>query len=95
MSIDRYTHGAYLLGMEHIKHIWPTVRELADDLGLPYTTVHSWSVRGRIPSERDFEIIAAAAKRGHTITFEFLAVARRSPQIPPPAAPTSPEKDVA
>lgn len=78
--------------MEHIKHIWPTVRELADDLGLPYTTVHSWSVRGRIPSERDFEIIEAAAKRGVTITFEYLALARRQQNERPPH---SPEKDVA
>ena len=66
--------------MEHIKHIWPTVRELADDLGLPYTTVHSWSNRGRIPSERDFEIIAAAQRRGHALTFEYLAMARRQTQ---------------
>lgn len=77
MSIDSHTHHAYLLGMEHIKHIWPTVRELADDLGLPYTTVHSWSVRGRIPPERDFDIIAAAAQRGIAVTYEYLAVARR------------------
>jgi len=63
--------------MDHIKHIWPKVSDLADDLGLPYTTVHSWSVRGRIPSERDFEIIAAAERRGETLTFEYLAIARR------------------
>jgi len=80
MSIDTDTHCAYRLIMDHIKHIWPTVGDLAADLGLPYTTVHSWSVRGRIPSERDFDIIAAAEKRGEKLTFEYLAVARRRAQ---------------
>lgn len=86
--------------MEHIKHIWPTVRELAADLGLPYTTVHSWSVRGRIPPERDFDIIAAAEKRGFQITFEYLATARRPAISGGPERASSPEsqtpqKDVA
>ena len=64
--------------MEHIFHIWPTVKEMSDDLGLPYTTVHSWKDRGRIPADYDFELIEAAKNRGHSLTLEVLAQARRS-----------------
>ncbi|RMC39345.1 hypothetical protein [Paracoccus siganidrum] len=64
--------------MEHISHIWPTIRSLADDLGTPYTTVHSWSVRGRIPPDRDLDLIEAAKRHGATLTLEQLARARRA-----------------
>lgn len=62
--------------MQHIKHIWPTVREIADDLGVPYTTAHSWEVRGRIPASYDFALIEAASKRGKALTLIELAEAR-------------------
>lgn len=64
--------------MQHIKHIWPTIKEVADDLGVPYTTAHSWSVRGRIPSDYDLDLILAAKKRGKKLTLEELARARQS-----------------
>lgn len=60
-----------------ITPIWPTWKEFSDDLGLAYTTVWSWKVRDRIPSEYDAEIIAAARKRGGDLTLEQLADARR------------------
>jgi uncharacterized protein YjcR len=63
--------------METLAHIWPTVRELADDLGLPYTTVHSWAARGRIPATHDLDLIEAAKRRGQELTLEQLAQARR------------------
>lgn len=63
--------------MQHIRHIWPTIKDVADDLALPYTTVHSWSVRGRIPSDHDFALIEAAKARGFKLTLEELAAARR------------------
>jgi hypothetical protein len=63
--------------MEHLQHIWPTIREIADDLGLPYTTVHSWAERGNIPSYYDVDLIDAAARRGSTLTLEHLARHRR------------------
>ena len=62
--------------MKHIKHIWPTIKEVADDLGVPYTTAHSWSLRGRIPSDYDFDLILAAKKRGKKLTLKELAEAR-------------------
>lgn len=64
--------------MNHISHIWPTVKDLAGELGLPYTTVHSWSVRGRIPADYDLDLIDAAVRRGHKLTLEQLARARRT-----------------
>jgi len=65
--------------MEHIAHIWPTVRGLADDIGVAYTTAHSWKQRGRIPSEYDFKLIAAAKRLGKPLTLEALAKARMAP----------------
>ncbi len=64
--------------MKHLLHIWPTVKALSDDLGVPYTTAHSWAVRGRIPADRDLELIDAAARRGGVLTLEDLALARRA-----------------
>lgn len=78
LRIDHDTHCAYFGCMEHISHIWPTIRSLADDLGTPYTTVHSWYVRGRIPPDRDLDLIEAAKRRGATLTLEQLARARRA-----------------
>lgn len=63
--------------MQHIKHIWPKVKDLSDDLGVPYTTAHSWVIRGRIPADYDIDIIRAAKKRGAKLTLEDLAKARR------------------
>ncbi|WP_146038660.1 carph-isopro domain-containing protein [Paracoccus sp. SY] len=64
--------------LRHIKHVWPTPVDLARDLGLPYTTVHSWDARGRIPADHDLKIIAAAKARGEVITLEQLAHARQA-----------------
>ncbi|MFC3169246.1 hypothetical protein [Paracoccus fontiphilus] len=64
--------------LSHIKHVWPNPIDLARDLGLPYTTVHSWEQRGRIPPDRDFDLIDAAAKRGEKLTLEQLAAARKA-----------------
>jgi len=72
--------------MEHIKHIWPNMTDLAADLGMPYTTVASWKARGRIPADYDADIIRAARDRGETLTFEDMAVARLSRRSPDPGA---------
>ena len=76
LRIDDDTHRAYLGRMQHIFDLWPTVKELAADLGKPYTTVHSWHLRGNIPAEYDADLIAAANKRGKRLTFEDMATAR-------------------
>jgi len=63
--------------MDHISHIWPTMAELAADLGKPYPTVFAWKQRGRIPADYDFDLIEAASARGKVLTLEELAQARR------------------
>lgn len=64
--------------MKHLKRIWPSPSALAADLGLPYTTVHSWFARERIPASRDLDLVEAAARRGEVLTLEDLAAARRA-----------------
>jgi hypothetical protein len=66
--------------LSHITHVWEHPIDLARDLGLPYTMVHSWERRGRIPPDHDLKIIAAAKARGEVITLEHLAHARQSPE---------------
>jgi hypothetical protein len=63
--------------MKHIiDDIWPTLSDLAADLGKPYPTVAAWKRRGSIPARYDLQLVQAARKRGHTLTFEGLAIAR-------------------
>lgn len=57
--------------MEHLLTIWPTQKALAEDLGLPAPTVGAWAQRG-IPPRRFVEIISAAKRRGHDLSFEQL-----------------------
>jgi hypothetical protein len=53
---------------------WPSVAELARDLGIPYPTVAAWKQRGFIRPEYWHDIVRAARRRGHPeITAELLA----------------------
>lgn len=63
--------------MEHITRIWPTISELAADLGVPYTTAAAWHQRGSFPAKRDLDLIEAAKRRGESLTLEQIAEARR------------------
>lgn len=67
--------------MEQIFRIWPTITELAADLGVPYTTAAAWHQRGTFPARRDLDLIEAAQKRGSKLTLEEIARARRDSQI--------------
>lgn len=74
--------------MEQVLRIWPTVKALADDLGVKYTTVHSWVRRGRIPAAYDLALLRASRARGHVLTLEQLALLRMdgaATYIPPGA----------
>ncbi|MEB3419932.1 hypothetical protein ACFSDD_11170 [Salipiger marinus] len=62
--------------MDHITHIWPTMADLASDLGKPYSTVAAWKQRGSIPAKYDMSLIRAAKARGACLTLEHLAEAR-------------------
>ena len=63
--------------MEQIIALWPSMSDLAADLGKPYSTVAAWKQRGSIPAAYDFDLIAAADRRGEKLTLEQLAYARR------------------
>ena len=78
--------------MEHIAHVWPSMADLAADIGKPYSTVAAWKQRGRIPADYDFILIEAAKRRGKTLTLEELAMARAGHVQfkTPSSAPASP-----
>jgi hypothetical protein len=61
--------------LQDIFAIWDPLSEMAVDLDLPYQTVAKWKQRGRIPSESWGDVIKAAKKRGHEMTFEQIAKA--------------------
>ncbi len=63
--------------MDKIINLWPSMSDLAADLGKPYSTVNAWKQRGSIPARFDLELIKSAAKRGVTLTLEQLAEARQ------------------
>lgn len=67
--------------MEHIKKIWPSAKELAGALEVPYTTTHSWYRRGGVPAKYDVAIIRAAKAKGHKLTLTQLAEARHSRMV--------------
>lgn len=64
--------------MKQLSEIWPRTTDLAEDLGVPYTTADSWKRRGSIPAARDLDLIEAAARRGVKITLEDIAQHRRA-----------------
>lgn len=48
--------------------IWDSVRAMSEALERKYDTVLAWRTRGRIPEDAWTDVIAAALKRGVTIT---------------------------
>lgn len=61
-----------VVSMEQIFKDHGSIRALALDLGLPYTTVHSWKVRGRVPLEYHDEVILSCARRDIAVTHRDL-----------------------
>lgn len=58
--------------MEQIFKDHGSIRALALDLGLPYTTVHSWKIRGRVPLEHHDKVILSCASRDIAVTHKDL-----------------------
>jgi hypothetical protein len=48
--------------------IWPSLAEMARDIGIEYQTVAKWSQRGRIPPESWDAVIEAAKRKKVTVT---------------------------
>lgn len=62
--------------MEQIFDLWPSIADLARDLGKPYPTVASWQQRGSIPAKYDLALVRAARLRGHILSLDVIAAAR-------------------
>jgi hypothetical protein len=60
---------------------WPTLAELAADIGSPIGTVLAWSSRGSIPRARWPDILIAAKGRGYKITQARLEAAAKQPPV--------------
>ena len=59
---------------------WPTLAQLAADLGCPPNTVLTWSRRGAIPRGQWGSIVEAAQKRHYRITATMLEAADKLPR---------------
>lgn len=53
--------------------MWPSVKEFADDIGVPRTHAHTMKARRSIPVRYWPAVVAAAKKRGLSVTYERLA----------------------
>ena len=60
--------------------IWPSIKEMADDLNEKYDTVKRWRNRRRIPSDAWPQIIEKAARREHLVTAAQLLELNNAPR---------------
>ena len=67
--------------MQQVFEIWPTMAEMARDLGLSPINVRHWKRRG-IPPKHDLQIVQAARKRGASLSLESLARLRAASKSP-------------
>jgi len=65
--------------MENIFSLWPSLVDMAKDLGRGYPTVAAWKQRGSIPAKYDLDLVEAAERRGAVLSLADLAEARRAP----------------
>jgi hypothetical protein len=68
--------GGTMSNMKVIIRLWPTIRDLAEDVGVSTNTALSWSSNGSIPAKYDVALVRAAEVRGIALTYENLAMAR-------------------
>lgn len=54
--------------LRDIFNIWPSIKDMADDLNEKYDTVKRWKNRKRIPSDVWPRIIEKAARKEHLVT---------------------------
>ena len=58
--------------LKQVFKIWPSLPELARDLGIPYVNVFRWKERNSIPADKWLDVIAAAKRRGKSLDLETL-----------------------
>lgn len=54
--------------IDDVFRLWPSLAELARDLGHPYENVVKWKRRQTIPAHAWTDLIRAAERRGHVVT---------------------------
>ena len=54
--------------LQDIFQIWPSLAEMARDIGKEYQTVAKWAQRNRIPPESWDRVIKAASRRRISLT---------------------------
>lgn len=52
--------------------LWPSIAELARDIGEPYETVRQWRLRDSVPVRAFVKITRAAARRDFNVTNDDL-----------------------
>jgi hypothetical protein len=53
--------------------LWPTARDLGEDLGEKTATVHKWRQRNAIPGDQWLALYHAAKARGYRVSLTSLA----------------------
>ncbi|MBR9766003.1 MAG: hypothetical protein GYB53_21430 [Rhodobacteraceae bacterium] len=59
--------------MQIVFELWPSVAQMARDLGEKDVTVRAWKARGSIPAGQDVKLVKAASELGKALTYEHLA----------------------
>ena len=52
--------------------LWPSIAELARDIGEPYETVRQWRLRDSIPLRAFTRVVRAAARRDFNVSTDDL-----------------------
>jgi len=55
---------------------WPSRKAIADDAGVDLYAVHRWYQRKHIPPKHDACLVASAARRGFSLSWQELIEAR-------------------
>lgn len=59
---------------QDVIHLWPTKRELSEDLGVLLSRVEKWYVRDTLPGPAWSAAVSSAQVRGIALDYEDLAV---------------------
>ena len=60
--------GYDISSIDEVFSIWPSLAEMARDLGVKYYTVTKWWQRKRIPPESWNAVVAAAKRKGSRVS---------------------------
>ena len=69
MALTDSMRKMHTFGMMSVFDYWPSLAEMASDLGYPYQTVASWKRRG-IPAARALEVRDAIIRRVSRLSVE-------------------------